>query len=246
MNSFFKKIYNSLDRLLGLRIKNLKAKYPTTIFIDDSNINYDFSSCKKAVILGNAKNVNSLTQEQFNEYNQNKNTLIIGVNRTHLRFRTDILMWADIEIIDEILNDYSSHITNSYVIRTTNNDIKKNLEFWIHNKSFKIFPFKGLFKARNILVRALHLCYLYDIKEITLYGFEFDTRGYFYHNPSIYNANEYEILSEEVIQKKYCGYDTQKIVREVIEFMIDEGFKIQACGESKFLSSIKNIQVKNS
>jgi len=241
MRATFKKIYNFFDRLLGLRIKNLKAKYPTTTFIDDSKINYDFTSCKKAVILGNAKNLNYLTQEQFNEYNQNKNILTIGVNRTYLRFRTDIFMWADIEIIDEILNDYKADIGDSYVIRTTNNNIKKNLEFWIHNKSFKMFPFKGLFKARNILVSVLHLCYQNDIKEITLYGFELDKREYFYHNPLIFNTNDYEILSEEVIQSKYCGYDTQKIVKEVIEFMIDEGFKIQAYGESKFLSSIKKL-----
>lgn len=227
-----------------IRIKNAIKKYPNTKFITDKKFCNKQLEYKKAVILGNAKNLDILDDEKFKIYKEEKSTLTIGLNRSFYKFNTDVLLWADYEIIDEINNSNTNNLENTLVIQTTNNDTKQNLTFWKKNKSFENYPYKGLFKARNILVSALHLCYIYNIKEIELYGFEFDSRDYFFNTDKYEGIDEYEIKPSLTIEDEYLGYDTKKIAKEVLEHMINENFKITYNGKSKFLSSIKGL-IKN-
>jgi hypothetical protein len=239
--NIIKKYFNTF---FDSRVKIAKKKYQTAQFTTDKEFCSKSLKYKKAVILGNAKNLELLSNTKFEEYKLDNNTLTIGLNRSFYKFNTDILLWADYEIIDEINHYNTNNLENTLVVQTTNNDTKQNLTFWQKNKSFENYPYKGLFKARNILISALHLCYIYNIKEIELYGFEFDSRDYFFDTNKYEGIEEYEIKPSLIIENEYLGYDTKKIAREVLEYMINENFKITYNGKSKFLSSIEGL-IKN-
>ena len=122
------------------------------------------------------------------------------------------------------------------------NDITKNLMFWKMNKSFENYNHKGLFKARTVLVSALYLCYILEIKEIELYGVSLDNGAYFYNNSYSLGRKTLDTLSQEEINKKYYGYTMQKIVQEVLEYLVSKGFIISYGGESNFLKSIDGVK----
>lgn len=237
-----KKVFNNL---YDIRVNKVKKLYKNStfktdkVFLKETDLKYE-----KVVILGNAKNLQELTKDKFSKYKNDEQTLIIGLNRSFYSFNTDILLWADYEIIDELNNNSTQNIENTIAVQTTNNNTKDNIQYWIDNKSLDSYPNNGLFKARNILVSALHLCYIYDIKEIELYGFEFDSRDYFFDTNEYEGIDEYEIKTDLLIQDEYLGYDTKKIAKEVLEYMISENFKIAYTGKSIFLSNIKRL-VKN-
>jgi len=233
---------NFINLFFDKKISKTKSKYPDAKFITDKKFCKKSLNYKKAVILGNAKNLDVLTKKQFKLYKVNKYTLTIGLNRSFYSFDTEVLLWADYEIIDEILKTNTKNLDNTIVVQTTNNNTKNNLAFWKENKSFDVYPNKSLFKARNILVSALHLCYLNNIKEIELYGFEFDSRNYFFDTDKYDGINEYEIKVNLTIKNEFIGYDTKKIVKEVLEFMLQKGFKISYYGNSQFLSSIEGLK----
>ena len=245
ISSVYNKIKLFFNKYFNKKILEVKKKYKETIFyIDKIFLKDNTLKYKKAIILGNAKNLKELTSDRFLEYENNMKILTIGLNRSFYNYNTNLLLWADYEILNEINESDTKNLINTIVVQTTNNNIKQNLLYWKENKSFKNYPYKGLFKARNILVSALHLCYIHSIKEIELFGFEFDSRDYFF-DTNLYNGiSEYEIKTDITIEKEYLGYDTQKIVKEVIEFMLNNGYSIKYNGKSNFLESIKGL-IKN-
>ena len=69
-----------------------------------------------------------------------------------------------------------------------------------------------------------------------------EDRNYFYKDHSYKPNQSYELRSNFQIEKLCHGYTTQKITREVIEYlMYDENIKIKYNGSSRFLKSIHGM-----
>jgi hypothetical protein len=207
---------------------------------------------KKAVILGNSKDLNNLSFEQFEQLKQ-QGYLTIGLNRSAYKFQTDILLWSDILTIVDIVKKRAVKTNDCSVIHVRlerDYRVKAKLdesfialhEYWSANKNFHSWPKEKLFMFRNILVAALHLCYLLNIREVLLIGFGFDNRDYFYPNKKKHKNKGYEIWTSKQINRSLGGYDTQKLVEEVILYLVtEEDFSISFTGDSEFLNALPYI-----
>lgn len=243
------------SRLRGLRLRLryyqffVKNKQKTSIFISDSN--KDFSvflknlktmKYKKIVIIGNGPNISALDSKTFNQYKDDPSILTIGLNKTYLKYQIDILLWGDHVIMRDLKGGKelpkTTFLHASQLVKTT----RENLIFWSQKKSFLHYGEKGLFKSRTILVSALYLAYLLDIKVIELYGISMDNQTYFYDQVSNNHGKPFEFLSKENLEKKYLGYTMHKITQEVIDYLDTTGFELYYGGESQFLSSVKSIK----
>ncbi|MCK9522048.1 MAG: hypothetical protein M0R76_03255 [Proteobacteria bacterium] len=211
---------------------------------------------KKVLILGNAPCLNELTPELF-EHLRASGYLTIGLNRSIFNFQTDILLWSDLLTIDDILkkraiksNDttilHVRHERNHKLPAAKDKTFQALHKYWSKNRNFKNWKKKKLFMFRNVAVSAMYLSWKLGIREILMVGFGFDDRGYFYKNEKSEQDTAYELFSDKVLAKNCGGYDTHKIVREVIEHLChDEGFRIQYNGDSNFLSTISCLNRVN-
>ena len=229
-------------------------------FLSDKDTAFEYwvddlkkKAIKKAIILGNAPSLNELSEEKLKDLKE-KGFLSIGINRSIYKYETDVLAWSDLKALQDILKYkvYKNRRTTFLNIRLERkyhlpleHDIAfKNLyRYWSKNKNFRSWKSSKLFMFRNTLVAVLHLCYKLEIKEIVLVGFNFDNRKYFYDS-NIYNTSQkYELRDSRTIKSCFGGYDTQKIVQEVLEYLInDEKFNIKYSGQSNFLNQINGLQ----
>ena len=207
----------------------------------------------RAVIMGNAPSLNELPQELF-EKMKTGGYLSIGLNRSIYAFETDVLIWSDLLTIDEILKKRAikSNDTTVLHVRLVRNHRLSTAKdkgfhalhkYWSKHRNFRNWKKSKLFMFRNSLIPALHLCYRLGIKDITMIGFSFDNREYFYKTNKYNDKNSYEIISEERLKKNCGGYDTHRIVKEVLEYLIqDEEFTIRYNGNSEFLKTVNGLR----
>ena len=195
---------------------------------------------KKVVILGNASNLLSLDNKLYEQYKNDDSILMIGLNKSYIKYKTDILLWSDHIVMKELL-DYNKTINKTFFIFVSQllDERRHSLKLWKEYKTFENYPYETLFKARTILVSALYLTYVLDIKNIELYGISLDDGKYFYDNPK--ERGSLEFLTKERIDKQYYGYTMQKITKEVLEYLIQNDFKIRYGGKSHFLDSIDGM-----
>jgi hypothetical protein len=207
----------------------------------------------KVLLLGNAPCLNDLTPEMFEAFRR-EGWLTIGLNRSIYVFQTDILLWTDLLTIDDILKKRAVRSDHVTVLHTRlerdhrlpaakDKGFHRLHKYWSKHRNFRDWPKRKLFMFRNCAVAALHLCHRIGAKEVLMVGFGFDSRDYFYKTDKYKKAEGYEIISAEKLDKNCGGYDTQKIVREVIDHLLaDEGFSISYNGDSGFLASIDGMK----
>lgn len=228
-----------------------RIKYSYIDFIWDNSSKYNHllsklknKHYKKAIIIGNAPNATALTLEQYEKYENDDTVLTIGLNKSYLLFNTDLILWGDHFVLRELLK-YDKKLSETTFLFASQllDDRRSSLGWWKKNKSFSNYPFNTLFKARTILISALYLAYILDIKEIELYGISLDDGTRFYENKEVNSHRKtIEFLSQEEINKTYYGYDVQKIVQEVLQYLISDGLTVNYGGESNFLNSIPGIK----
>lgn len=211
------------------------------------------TGARRAVILGNAPCLNELTNDLFEGFRR-EGLLTIGLNRSIYNFQTDLLLWSDLRTIDDILKRRSIRSDATTVLHVLHerdhrlpardDEAFQDLHrYWSRHRNFRDWPKVKLFMFRNVAIGALHLCYRLGIKDILMVGFGFDDRGYFYKTDNYKHAHKYEVISDERLAENCGGYDTQRIVREVLEYLIqEEGFRIQYNGDSKFLSTVAGME----
>jgi len=228
-----------------------KFKHKNLKFIWDNSDNYQTlkqmlkqKQYKKVVIIGNAPNITDLSDKKYRAYQNDPNTLTIGLNRSYLLFHTNIVLFGDHFVMQELAKERTKIEPTTFLFASQLLDDRlSSLKWWKEHKTLKNYPYKTLFKARTILISALALAYTLEIKEIHLYGVSLDDGKRFYENEETNNKRQtIEFLSQKQIDKQQLGYDVQKIVKEVIKSMIQEGFQISYGGESNFLSSLKGIK----
>lgn len=207
---------------------------------------------KKVVIFGNADCLNEIDYID-SEYFKLNGYLTIGLNRSIFKLVTDIVMWTDIMTISDILQDRPVQQKKTTYLHVKlprdhrlpavyDKSFKEIALFWINNKNFRSWTKSNLFLFRNILVSALHLCFKLEVKEVILVGFNMETRNYFFHGEQNKPDVSYELRSSYEIDKLCQGYSTQRIVKEVLEYLIhEEGMSIKFNGESSFLHSIPGL-----
>ena len=251
--------YFSQFRILRLRMRyyynQAKLKYRDLTFMWDSSKKFKLlkdnlkkRNITKAVILGNASNLNALDKNIYNSYYQDKNILTIGLNNSFLLYETDFILWGEYFVMKKLLqtppNKQEKH-TFIFVSQLLDAQ-RKSLKYWKKHKDLHDYPLDTLFKARTILISALYLCYELNIKEIELYGVSMDDYSHFYTPKGEKNTRTtFEFLSKKKIEEQFYGYTVHKIVKEISEYLINNGFNISYGGTSDFLSSIKGIKQIN-
>lgn len=242
-------------RIFRIRLRyyfyKAKFKYKYINFIWDNSNKYNDlitelknKHYKKVIIIGNAPNATALTSELHKEYENDNTILTIGLNKSYLLFNTDLILWGDHFVMRE-LYAYDKKIADIIFLFASQllDDRRTSLRWWKKNKSFDNYPFNTLFKARTILISALYLVYILDIKKIELYGISLDDGTRFYENKEANSRREtIEFLPQEEIERTYYGYDVQKIVLEVLEYLISEDLTVSYGGKSNFLNSISGIK----
>lgn len=208
---------------------------------------------KKLLLLGNAPCLNEMTPEMFKKISS-PDCLTIGLNRSIYVFQTDILLWTDLLTIDDILKKRAIKRDDTTVLhvrleRDHRVPAQKDKgfhglhKFWNKHKSFAAWKKSKLFMFRNGAVAALHLGYKLGIREVLMVGFGFDDRQYFYKTDKYKETSGYEIISPEKLEKNCGGYDTHRIIREVLEYLLnDEKFDISYNGDSPFIATIPGMK----
>ena len=248
--------YFSRFRIIRLRLRwyyyQAKLKYKKIIFMWDSSkefysLKHEIykKNIKKAIILGNASNIDALSEKQYRLYYKDDKILTIGLNNSFLLYETDIILWGEYFVMQKLLQNPPKQQSNHTFIFVSQllNEQQKSLKYWKKHKNLNNYPLNTLFKARTILISALYLCYILDIKEIELYGVSLDDYSHFYTpNGEKDIRKTFEFLSDNTINEQFYGYSVYKIVHEIIEYLIEEGFTISYGGKSNFLSKIKGIK----
>lgn len=208
---------------------------------------------EKVLLLGNAPCLNEMTSELFEKL-QAEGWLTIGLNRSIYVFQTDILLWTDLLTIDDILRKKAVKRDDMTILHTRlerdhrlpadkDKGFHRLHKYWSQHRNFRDWSKSKLFMFRNCAVAALHLCHRIGAKQVLMVGFGFDSREYFYKTDKYKKANEYEVISAQKLEKNCGGYDTHRIVREVLEHLVtDESFSISYNGDSKFLESIPGLR----
>jgi hypothetical protein len=206
----------------------------------------------KVLLLGNAPCLNDLSPELFEKLKA-MGYLTIGLNRSLYMFDTDILIWSDLLTIDEILRKRAVKKDDTTILHVRlerdhrvpaakDKGFHALHKYWSKNKNFKNWKKSKLFMFRNSAIPALHLCYKIGVKEVVMIGFGFDNREYFYKTDKYKEAKGYEIISADKLDKNCGGYDTQRIVKEILEYLTqEENFKISYNGNSPFLSTVAGL-----
>ena len=196
---------------------------------------------KEIYIFGNAPNLNDVSLKFIKGIQ--RNVLTIGLNRTFLKFIPDIIMYHHKDIYELMVK---TKIKPKYIYHFIHRETSISTDKWIKYKSFKYLPKDKLFGYRNILIVALHLCHVLNIKDITLFGVDLVHRNYFFDH-KIHTSDKINTLPQNNIvpyDHKLDGskrFLVQDLVREVLESLINEEFKISFQGNSSFLKSIKGL-----
>lgn len=205
---------------------------------------------RKAVILGNAPCLDELSKSKM-EVLRAQGYLSIGLNRSIYIHETDVLIWSDLLTIDELLRRRAiksdrvtvlhAKLERDHRLKAHEDEEFQNLHrFWQRHRTLRKWPKTKLFMFRNSAVAALHLCYRLGIRDILMVGFGFDDRSYFYAGKKASDKG-YELISEDLLTRNCGGYDTQRIIREVLQSLIEEGFKISFNGPSEFLRTVEGL-----
>ncbi len=208
---------------------------------------------KRVLILGNAPCLNDLNEADFNEL-FGVDCLTIGLNRSIYKFQTDVLLWSDLLTIKDIAESSAVSQPKCNVVHVRlerdhrlpaaeDKDFQYLHQYWTEHQNFSVWPKNKLYMFRNILVPALDMVYRLGINDITLVGFDFDDRDYFYESKLMKPDTAYEIRSDKQIEENCGGYDTKTIIKEVLEYLIDEEkHSIKYNGSSDFLKSINGLE----
>ena len=230
----------------GKYIKDFSKSFPNII----SGLKGE--SYKKAMIIGNAPCMMELDQTTFRALSED-GYLTIGLNRSIYEFQTDILLWSDLLTIQDILGRQAIKRDDCCVIHTPlerNHAIPADKDpafqalhrYWTENRNFCNWNKTRLYMFRNILTAAFSLCYKLGIREILLVGIGMDDRQYFYKTNKYKKARGYELHSDKKLDKNCGGYDTHRIVREIMEYLLEEeDCRISYNGDSKFLAGIDGL-----
>lgn len=229
-------------------------------FMEDENPRFErWIEClrgkgyRRALILGNAPCVAELTQPQLKKFIE-AGYLTIGLNRSIYEYQTDILMWADVLAIDDILKRRAVKTNRTTILHirherdhrlpaSQDKGFQALHQYWSRARNFRDWPKKKLFMFRNTAVGALHLCHRLGIREVVMVGFGFDDRSYFYSTEKYKDAKNYEIISQKKLDDNCGGYTTHRIIREVLEYLLtDEGLAISYNGDSQFLGKIPGLK----
>lgn len=197
---------------------------------------------KYALILGNAENLNELNADLLKKLGNN--FLIIGLNRSIYNYQSDVLLWADLKAMQDIIKNKKLNSSTQFIKVTYDYSylIKSAVQFWIKHKNLLQWPYQRLFLLRTILTSAFHLCSLLSIKKIYFIGVSLESRNYFYDSSLFKKDEPYEIQNSSTINDVFSGYDTKKIVKELIEHLIkDQGFSICSLHKNDYLQTIEGL-----
>lgn len=211
------------------------------------NIVKRYSEYKRLLILGNADNLNLISVEAVKELA--RSYLILGLNRAPLKYKAHINLWADNKALIDVYR--GGGIPNSDIFLQVSCRSRKekvgNTRFWVQHKSFDPWPYQNqLFMSRNILTAAIHLAVLLEIQSITLIGVDLETRNYFTSHEKKNIRLPYEILNRRAILKDHLGYTSQKIVKEILEYVIAEkNITVKSLFKNKYLSTINGLKFES-
>ena len=190
-----------------------------------------------AFIYGNAPNLKLIDNnwnKQIKEEFKSK-IFTMGLNRSYSYVDSDILLYTDQKMETELHSN--PPFDCGELIKVTKNDNMANLEYWRDHKKFRQDNYNVLPVFRNILISALYMCYLLNVKKIVLFGVQMDNRKYFYgthvdgYNPEK-PYDEVEVL----------GYTVHKIMKETVEYFFSNNLDIYYTGDSEFLQSLKGLK----
>lgn len=204
---------------------------------------------QKAVIMGNGPSFNLIDDADVAAYHRG-GYLSIGLNRSIYRFVTRVLIWSDVETLRAILSPESKIDTDDAndpmivvkAVLPVRRAFKRQIRRWERNRSFDAFPSNKLFMFRTVLTAALHLCWLLRIRKVLLVGVDLDSRSYFFKNSMFDPKQPYELRNHRSIKGHFQNYSTHRIVKEVLESMIEQGFDVRYLGESQFLKTINGLR----
>ena len=199
------------------------------------------------LILGNGPSFNQLSASQFDEFKKAR-WLTIGLNRSILRFITDILIWADIQTLDDLVKApfiRSPSSKNMIVLQAVHPKKAKSqtmIECWKKSQHFNNFQGAKLFLLRTVLTSALHLAVKLKIRQVLLCGVDMDNREYFYANSKFNKREPYEQRSQKLINREFGGYTTTSIIAEILNSMAKAGHEIGYLGNSQFLAGQSSVR----
>ncbi|MFT4303205.1 MAG: DUF6716 putative glycosyltransferase [Candidatus Woesearchaeota archaeon] len=247
--------YNLSISLFYILSKIIKIIFYKNNFLVDSLKNVDKiikenKNKKRVYIFGSAPSLNILNKKEINILKKNNENLIIVLNLAFKKIKSSsIILWTDNEVIKEIYKD--NELRNNQIIRISkpnkfNISLIEYSKIWEKEKDFRKIKLNGIYNLRNILTGALFLVYKIGIKEIYLNGIQLDRREYFQKHPTLEENDSYEMLDNVTLKYKFNGYNTNKAVKEIIRFMINQKFSIKYLGKSKFLKSINLKEISKS
>jgi hypothetical protein len=202
---------------------------------------YKWAHKKNIIIFGNGEGINNITSDNYNYLDKYKNEIFtIGLKRMYLKYNTDIILYADDYINKEYLRNYDMFKDKSKLIRLSKEFAQIHLISWKRNHSFKDIKRFGIWHHRNVLIGALHTCWLLNIKNIILSGIDMDSRKYFFGIHPRYKNSKQKYEPHTVM-----NYNVYDLTRQVLVFLLSNGFKITYTDKSKFLSTIPGIKKVN-
>lgn len=214
-----------------------------SIFVDIHNIKNIVRKRKvnQIYIFGNAPNLNDIRDDFV--YRLDRKILTIGLNRVYLKFIPDIIFYAH----DDVYNYMKKkNIRAKYLYKFSHRETSIMCGLWKKHKSFNYLPKDKLFGYRNILIVVLHLAHILGIKTIKLFGVDLVYRNYFYDHKLHPDKQVNKLKNNNMVpyDHKINGgkkYLVQDLIREVLESLIEENFKIHFYGDSSFLCSINGL-----
>ena len=193
---------------------------------------------KMCFVFGNSPNLNLIDATDFTHIPISE-VLRVGINRSFKRVPSEIILWTDCELWSEFSPEEIPSGTSLVRIARPHGH-PPYIRWWIKHKSLVDWDRGGLFFLRNTLVSALHLCFLAEIKKIVLFGVSLDDAQHFYSNEkSGRGVASYEHHSQQYVDQVFYGYDIQRCVREIVEYMQKNEFDIRYVGESRFLEKLE-------
>lgn len=199
------------------------------------------------LILGNGPSFQKLGAEEFQKL-QAAGWLTIGLNRSILRFVTDILVWADIQTLDDLVSlpVLKSPLSQEMIVLQTvhpkGTKSQAMIQQWKLGRDLDDFPGPKLFLLRTVLTSALHLSRKLNVPKILLCGVDLDNREYFYTNNNFDAKQPYEQRSAKLIEKLFGGYETTDIIAELLASLAKAGHSIRYLGDSQFLRNLDSVE----
>ncbi len=189
---------------------------------------------KIGIIFGNGMGINNISDEIFNKIDNNSDILSIGLKRIYYKYEPELILYAD----DYVDIEYKkANLKKSKVIKLSKQYAQLNLPKWINHKDFSSIPSYDIWHHRNILIGALHLCYLLNLKTIILTGIDMDSREYFYgKHPKFPNPNQpYE-------SRDVYNYNVYQLTNESFQSLINNGFNIYYTDKSNTLQKMEGLK----